>query len=220
MKLIVRSDYTFDCEVEGATAQEAWKEAAFWQSLPRICPVDQTPVRFGYAKRGGYDFYFLESTGTPRYEFQFGTDVDSKQLFPGKVRGQGKDKRTVQEWAYWDAEREVQVVAWRDGQLLIKLEAGEVQHRQIASDADIDKLMDETQPVNQVGPDPWEMAYKVFDDLGMALYAQQWRQVCRHNVERVSGGQLSDAQQLTLEQLVKLTDGMRKLQQKRVHVVA
>lgn len=54
-----------------------------------------------------------------------------------------------------------------------------------------------------------------FNALGQELYGTQWEQVNRHNVERITNGAASDSGALNVEQIQKLVDGMRKLQQKR-----
>lgn len=58
-----------------------------------------------------------------------------------------------------------------------------------------------------------------FDELGKALYGEQWTQVSRHNVERITGGTAIDSTALTTEQIQKLVDGMKKLDSKR-HLVS
>jgi len=59
-----------------------------------------------------------------------------------------------------------------------------------------------------------------FDQLGQELYGEQWSQVSRHNVERITGGTANESRVLTAEQIQKLVDGMKKLQRKRHTVVA
>ncbi len=54
-----------------------------------------------------------------------------------------------------------------------------------------------------------------FNQLGEALYGEQWAQVSRHNVERITGGKAVETGALTTEQIQKLVDGMKKLQRKR-----
>lgn len=54
-----------------------------------------------------------------------------------------------------------------------------------------------------------------FDALGQELYAEQWPQVCQHNVERITGGVSQSAADLTLEQVGKLVEGMTRLKTKR-----
>ena len=53
------------------------------------------------------------------------------------------------------------------------------------------------------------------DQLGLVCYGEQWTQVCRHNVERISYGKATTKEGLTVEQLGKLINGMKKLQSKR-----
>jgi hypothetical protein len=57
--------------------------------------------------------------------------------------------------------------------------------------------------------------HQQFEQLGSELYGEEWAQVCRHNVERISQGQTGDAADLTLEQLQKLIDGLKQLKRKR-----
>ncbi len=54
-----------------------------------------------------------------------------------------------------------------------------------------------------------------FLQLGQELYAEQWEQVSRHNVERITGGTSSNYEDLTAEQIQKLVEGMKKLKRKR-----
>ncbi len=54
-----------------------------------------------------------------------------------------------------------------------------------------------------------------FDRLGQRLYGDQWPQVSRHNVERITGGQTSDPGQLSIEQVSRLIDGLKSLQRNR-----
>lgn len=222
MKLLVKSEF-FEVEVEGATAQEVWQRAAFWHSLPTVCPVDGSPVRFGYSNRGGYDFYFLESTGERRYEFQFGQSLEDKSLFPGKVRKVGNEKVTVQEWTYWDADKQVVVAVWRDGQLLASptpsQQAGQPEQYSVTSEAELDAALDRLLPVERE-PDPWEIAYQVFDALGQSAYGNSWWAVACRNAKRISDNQIDNPRKLSLEQIKKLTDGLRKAMQQGQHVAA
>jgi hypothetical protein len=54
-----------------------------------------------------------------------------------------------------------------------------------------------------------------FDELGRHLYGAQWDQVCRRNVQRVSGGSAKTTGELSSEQIQKLIDGMKKLMRQR-----
>lgn len=223
MKLLVKSDL-FEVEVEGQTAQEVWQRAAFWHSLPTVCPVDGSPVRFGYANRGGYDFHFLESTGERRYEFPFGTDLESKSLFPGKVtKFPDGTKKTVQKWTYWDAENEREVIVWQDGRLIVDGAVSKAPAQRAPepamqqSDAEIAAILPtQTATVREVGGvDTKAAAYKVFDDMGQSLYNQQWTMVAKRNAKRVSNSRTEDPRGLSVEELNKLSDGLRKMIQER-----
>ncbi|MCX6047860.1 MAG: hypothetical protein NT075_22400 [Chloroflexi bacterium] len=55
----------------------------------------------------------------------------------------------------------------------------------------------------------------VFNEAGHDLYGEQWVQVSKHNIERITGGQGQSANDLSEEQLQKLIDGMRQLKRKR-----
>lgn len=74
-----------------------------------------------------------------------------------------------------------------------------------------------TEPTVQAGValETLERLQAEFDQLGSELYAAQWVQVSRHNIERITSGAASTKEALTAEQLNKLIDGMRKLQSKR-----
>lgn len=54
-----------------------------------------------------------------------------------------------------------------------------------------------------------------FEAMGRELYGDQWDQVRRRNVQRVSGGKATEAGELTSEQIQKLIDGLKKLKQQR-----
>lgn len=56
---------------------------------------------------------------------------------------------------------------------------------------------------------------KQFDELGQQLYGEQWEQVRRHNVERVTQGQVTDYAELSVEHISRLIDGLKSLQRTR-----
>jgi len=68
------------------------------------------------------------------------------------------------------------------------------------------------QSATDATPDPLR---EQFNQLGESLYGEQWAQVSRHNVERITGGKAVETGALTTEQIQKLVDGMKKLQRKR-----
>jgi len=80
------------------------------------------------------------------------------------------------------------------------------------------------QPVPQAIAEPTQASHTdtalaalriVFDEAGQALYGEQWAQVSKHNIERITGGQGQLVSDLTEEQLQKLIDGMHQLKRRR-----
>ena len=72
----------------------------------------------------------------------------------------------------------------------------------------------EDEPTTAAAAIPQE-TLDAFDALGAALYADQWESVSAHNVERITGGASRAVADLTLDQITKLVDGMKKLKNKR-----
>lgn len=60
-----------------------------------------------------------------------------------------------------------------------------------------------------------ETLFEQFEVLGQDLYGDQWPQVCRRNVNRITGGKTQTTSELTNEQLQKLIAGMIKVRNKR-----
>jgi hypothetical protein len=60
--------------------------------------------------------------------------------------------------------------------------------------------------------------FEQFNTLGQDLYGEQWEQVCRRNVQRISGGKAQESGELTPEQIQQLIIGMKKLKSKRHRV--
>ncbi len=54
-----------------------------------------------------------------------------------------------------------------------------------------------------------------FHRLGREVYGDEWNQVRHHNVERITAGQSTSANDLTAEQLQKLIDGLKSLKRQR-----
>lgn len=67
-------------------------------------------------------------------------------------------------------------------------------------------------PAESEAPEPLR---REFEAMGRELYGDQWDQVRRRNVQRVSGGRATEAGELTSEQIQKLIDGLKKLKQQR-----
>jgi len=57
--------------------------------------------------------------------------------------------------------------------------------------------------------------FEQFNALGSDLYGDQWQQVCRRNVRRISGGKTQESGDLTPEQIQQLITGMTKLKSNR-----
>lgn len=57
--------------------------------------------------------------------------------------------------------------------------------------------------------------FEQFNALGQDLYGEQWEEVCRRNVDRISDGKTKDSGELTPEQIQKLISGMMKLKSQR-----
>jgi hypothetical protein len=53
------------------------------------------------------------------------------------------------------------------------------------------------------------------EQLGRDLYGDQWEQVCRRNVQRVSNGRAHETGELSAAQIQKLIDGLKKLKRQR-----
>lgn len=183
MKLKVKGDF-FEVEVEGETVQDVWRKAAFWHSLPTTCPVDDKPVRLGFANRGGYDYFYLESTGPKRYRFAFGQSTSEKGgLFPGEY--EKKDGETYRRWVYWDGQQEV--VMWENGRLLTG------------------------QPAQTPAQAPANPLVTQFDQLGMQIYSTNWPEVRKHNIGRVSKNRTEDSAELTPDEMNLLIAGLQRL---------
>jgi hypothetical protein len=53
------------------------------------------------------------------------------------------------------------------------------------------------------------------EELGQTLYGDDWDQVRRRNIDRLTQGQTIEADDLTIEQLQTLLDGLQRLQRRR-----
>jgi hypothetical protein len=195
----------FTAEIEGATIQEWWQQAAFIHSLPTTCPVDNTPVRFGYAKHGDDEFYYLESTPKTTeetvYQFQFGTRQSDKKLFPGKVDKDGG--KAVQRWTYWDGQQKV--VAWEDG----KLTGGKPEPvgRYPTQPERKEGVSNGASPI---AADSDAALRQEMERLGAAYFGAGWPTKKAATVKKETGG--TDSSKLTTAQVQDLIDRIKKLQ--------
>lgn len=95
-----------------------------------------------------------------------------------------------------------------------KLEGILVSHYRRAMGGQVDPQSEQSQTQAQADEASAELR-KMFDEAGKELYGEQWAQVCRHNVERVTAGKATDPAVLTGEQIQKLLKGMNGLKSKR-----
>jgi hypothetical protein len=78
---------------------------------------------------------------------------------------------------------------------------------------------DEVEAGAEVNPELAAL-FEQFDALGNDLYGDQWQQVCRRNVSRITGGKTQKSGELTTEQIQKLITGMMMVKSKREPVAA
>lgn len=210
MKLTLYADGTWSAECEGDTQQELWKQAAMWHSLPTVCPVDDTPVRFGYKEAGDYKYFTLLSTGADQvYEYPIGVGMDGRGLFPGKMVGEGKNKKFVQRWVYYDHDKKEEVVVWENGRLLIEAPSSThvvvqaqptvvVEHRNITDPSQLDAMLDEAEELDfNTIPGAVTDAQKI-EALGVALSGNKevWATKIKGSVMAASKQRTHNLQQL------------------------
>lgn len=200
MKLILNADGTWSAECEGDTQQELIKQAAFWHGLPTVCPVDGSAVRFGYREGDDIPFYSLLSTGERVYEFPLGQGTGDRGMFAGKMDGEGKQKKFVQRWQYYDHEKQGKVVVWENGRLLMEtpsnvhasskakpvVQAPVIEHRNITDESQLDTLLEDAQALDfNTIPGAVTDADKI-EALGVAMYGDKrtWdtkvKGLCQH----------------------------------------
>lgn len=59
-------------EFEATDEKKAIESLAFWQGLPKICPLCAAPVHFFFRSPQNNDYYGLVCVGTPAHETNFG----------------------------------------------------------------------------------------------------------------------------------------------------
>lgn len=107
MKLVINlPDATLEVDVHNE--KEVFEKAAFWNNMPRTCPVDGSPVRLNHRVAGDYDFYELISTGPRAFRFGFGQYKDGSGLFPQDKEG----------WQYYDPRTKQNITVWQYGKII------------------------------------------------------------------------------------------------------
>jgi len=90
-------------ELEATDEKELWQKIAFYQSLPTVCPIDDTPTRFGFRNPKGNDYYEVCNSNPNYYiTFHVGQNREGGTLFASG------------EWTWWDwqAKEELQLANW------------------------------------------------------------------------------------------------------------
>ncbi len=206
---------SFKCE----TIEQLFEQANFLQSMPQVCPLDGSETIFSYrVDDENNSYYAVISLTNPQYSYKYGKRKGTQQLFPkgwfeydlasrqswrwynGRWYEHDEDGKPILNKPRPSADRVTNpALAVLDNELAAILPTKDVVVRRESNQEDV----------------RFQAAQKIFDDLGLSLYAAQWTQVARHNTERVTSGKETDWRKLTLEQLNKLTKGMRDLQGKR-----
>lgn len=96
--------YTINIEIPGGTIQleadsqkQVFEELSFWQSLPKICPVDGTPTRLNVRDTSEGRYFELVSTGDIPYRGHVGQNREGGTLFH-------KD-----DWSHWTGAEDIKV---------------------------------------------------------------------------------------------------------------
>lgn len=105
MKLTVQAPGGATFEVEGGTVKELYVWCAFFQSLPVVCPVDNTPTRLQYREPEGYAYYGLISSGALRFEANCGQNREGGMLFYKDL------------WSWWDEKAQQAHIVYENGRL-------------------------------------------------------------------------------------------------------
>lgn len=202
-------------DIEAQSQKELWELAAFYQSLPLVCPVDGTPTRFGFKEPGNFKYYVLLSSGDQVYEYAFGQATDGGQLFPGKMKGAGKEARNVKTWAYYDAATQKEIIVWEDGKLLQvgKNALGPVPNQAAPAAAPSTQRTGDNGYNNEVIE-----KRKRFSLLGRQLFAEDWPSVCVQSIKKRTGGRASEVESLTEVELDQFTASMQATLDKRTQV--
>ena len=83
------------------TEKELFRQVHFWQGLPAYCPIDGTATVLAFKEPDDFQYYSLQSTGWPVFEYKLGQHKTKGTLFP---KGQ---------WTHYDGNSEI--VVWENG---------------------------------------------------------------------------------------------------------
>lgn len=87
-----------ELELEAKSEKDLWQQVSFYQSLPTVCPIDDTPTRFAFRSPQGNDYYEIANTNPHYYiTFHVGQNKEGGSLFASG------------EWAWWDYINKVEI---------------------------------------------------------------------------------------------------------------
>jgi hypothetical protein len=107
MEITMRLGETTTVTVRSDDQREIVEAAAFFQELPKACPVCKSPVVFTARHPQSFNYYGLRCTGRPSHESTFGVKKEGGALF----------YKASEPWTSWqpggrpDSEPEAEVAA-------------------------------------------------------------------------------------------------------------
>lgn len=147
-------------ELEAKNEKELWQKVAFYQSLPTVCPIDDTPTRFGFRSPDGNDYYEVCNTNPNYYiTFHIGQNKEGGTLYPSG------------EWSWWDWKNKEKLVLATYTTLTAD---GQAMRKHILSGDTTPEAKPEPQQTSvapAAGGKPNREKMKVFHALGNALSA-------------------------------------------------
>ena len=91
MEITIRLGEAISVRVQSDDHRELIEAAAFFQELPRACPVCKAPVVFTARHPQSFNYYGLRCTGRPSHESTFGVKKEGGALF----------YKASEPWAAW-----------------------------------------------------------------------------------------------------------------------
>jgi hypothetical protein len=80
-KLTIQLSERMTIEIDGNDAREIWPAAAFWNSLPTICPLCSAELTLEFKTPKTYKYYVLKCTGPTPHSVNLGQKVDGGTLY-------------------------------------------------------------------------------------------------------------------------------------------
>jgi len=204
--------------LEAESQLEVFQQAHFWQSLPTVCPVDDSPTRFSYKEpQDGIRYPGLANTGPgPTLEYKCGTHKTGGTLF------------AKEEWAYYNADERAEVVLWSNGRLT---QAGEAWGKQKAKPQNVPQPIQKNgsqmaQPsTNGSAPQGTAQAKPklispgeavIIHTAGVKFYGvNEWTQKIQDGAEWASNGRVKTIEALTISEGKALLASIEKAIAKR-----